>query len=187
MQDLRGWSAIDMALAFLPAGLIVASFSPRIGGLVDRVGTTPPIVGGLLSLTIAYTLFLNVGADSDYLGAMLPTFLFAGVGFALCFGPLNLAATNGVADDEQGLASGLVQTSFQVGGAVALAIVTAVIDAGVSASSAPAGSDAALLDGFHLGLAISVGVALIGLAVTASPALARLSPRIPAFAGRSQG
>ena len=65
--------------------------------------------------------------------------LLAGVGFMLTFGPLNMAATDGVADDEQGLASGLLFTSLQFGGAVGLAVATAVINAGHDASSAPAG------------------------------------------------
>ena len=57
---------------------------------------------------------------------MLPTMLLAGLGFALAYGPLNIAATNGIAPQEQGLAGGLVNTSFQFGGALALAVVTAV-------------------------------------------------------------
>jgi MFS family permease len=96
-------------------------------------------------------LFLNIGTNTDYLTGMLPTFILAGIGFALTFGPLNMAATGGVAPEEQGLASGLVYTSFQVGGAIGLAIATAVIDAGTAASSSPAGSAAALLDGIPPG------------------------------------
>ena len=60
---------------------------------------------------------------------MLPTFLLAGLGFALAFGPLNIAATNGVAPGEQGLAGGLLNTSFQFGGALSLAVVAAVVNA----------------------------------------------------------
>ena len=129
MQDLRDWSAVGMALAFLPTGIIVATASPSIGRLVNRVGTTVPIAIGLASLAASYVLFLNIGANTDYLTGMLPTFILAGIGFALTFGPLNMAATGGVAPQEQGLASGLVYTSFQVGGAIGLAIATAVIDA----------------------------------------------------------
>jgi EmrB/QacA subfamily drug resistance transporter len=173
MQDLRDWSAVQMALAFLPAGLIVATGSPNVGRLVDRVGTTVPIAVGLTSLAAAYILFLNIGAESDYLTAMLPTFILAGIGFTLTFGPLNVAATSGVAPEEQGLASGLVYTSFQVGGAIGLAVATAVIDAGTSASSAPAGSSAALLDGFHPAILTSLAIAVIGIAITVVPLLTR--------------
>ena len=69
-----------------------------------------------LRLAASYVLFLNIGANTDYLTGMLPTFILAGIGFMLTFGPLNMAATGGVAPEEQGLASGLVYTSFQVGG-----------------------------------------------------------------------
>jgi MFS family permease len=173
MQDLRDWSAVQMALAFLPAGLIVATGSPNVGRIVDRVGTTVPIAAGLTSLAAAYVLFLNIGADTDYVTGMLPTFILAGIGFTLTFGPLNMAATGGVAPQEQGLASGLVYTSFQVGGAIGLAIATAVIDSGVSGSSSPAGSSAALLDGFHPAIITSLAIAVIGIAVTVVPLLGR--------------
>jgi EmrB/QacA subfamily drug resistance transporter len=173
MQDLRDWSAVQMALAFLPAGIIVATGSPNVGRLVNRFGTTAPIAVGLTSLAASYVLFLNIGANSDYLTAMLPTFILAGIGFALTFGPLNMAATAGVAPEEQGLASGLVYTSFQVGGAIGLAIATAVIDAGTAGSSAPAGSATALLDGFHPAILTSLAIAVLGIAITVAPLLRR--------------
>jgi EmrB/QacA subfamily drug resistance transporter len=179
MQDLRDWSAVQMALAFLPAGLIVATASPNIGRVVDRIGTTVPIAAGLSSLAAAYVLFLNIGADTDYLTGMLPTFILAGIGFALTFGPLNVAATGGVPPEEQGLASGLVYTSFQVGGAIGLAVATAVIDAGTAASSSPAGSAAALLDGFHPAILTSLAIAILGIAITVVPLLrGRAQPRV---------
>ena len=177
MQDLRDWSAVEMALAFLPTGIIVATASPNIGRIVNRVGTTVPIAIGLTSLAASYVLFLNIGANTDYLTGMLPTFILAGIGFALTFGPLNMAATGGVAPEEQGLASGLVYTSFQVGGAIGLAIATAVIDAGTAASSAPAGSAAALLDGFHPAILTSLAIAVIGIGITVVPLLRERTSR----------
>jgi predicted MFS family arabinose efflux permease len=173
MQDLRDWSAVQMAMAFLPAGIIVATGSPNIDKLVDRVGTTVPIAAGLTSLAGAYLLFLNIGADTNYLTGMLPTFILAGIGFTLTFGPLNVAATAGVRPEEQGLASGLVYTSFQVGGAIGLAVATAVIEAGTSASSAAPGSAAALLDGFHPAILTSLAIAVIGIAITVVPLITR--------------
>jgi sugar phosphate permease len=104
---------------------------------------------------------------------MLPTFLFTGLGFALAYGPLNVAATNGVAPHEQGLAGGLVNTSFQFGGALVLAIATAV-------SAANAGSDGsaqAVLDGFHAAIIVSLIVAVIGAAAIG---LQRRDPEVAA-------
>ena len=164
MQQLRGWSALDAGLAIFPAGALVAVMSPRIAPLIGRFGVTRLIVLGMASITIGYALFLRIGLHSGYAAGLLPTFLLAGIGFGLAFGPLNVAGTTGVAPHEQGLAGGLLNTSFQFGGALVLAIVTAVNTAnrGVGASGQ------ALLDGFHPALAVSViagvlGVAAVGL------------------------
>jgi hypothetical protein len=159
LQQLRGWSALQTGLAIFPAGILVAVLSPRMAWLVQRFGVSRLIVTGLTAISGAYALFLPIGLDSGYVGAMLPTFLLAGLGFAFAFGPLNIAGTNGVAAEEQGLAGGLLNTSFQFGGALVLAIVTAVIAAGSGAG----GSPQAVLDGFHAGIYVSVGAALLGI------------------------
>jgi EmrB/QacA subfamily drug resistance transporter len=188
MQNLRGWSPIEMALAFLPAGLIVAFGSPQIGRLVSRVGPAIPVGLGLVSLGLAYLLFWNISADASYLTAMLPTFILSGIGFTLAFGPLTIAATSDVKDEEQGLASGLVYTSFQLGGAVGLAIATAVIDAGTAGSSAEAGSAQALLDGFQPGILVSIAIAALGAAVILIPLLGRYVPtRVAVATGGDKG
>jgi hypothetical protein len=103
---------------------------------------------------------------------MLPTFLLAGLGFALAYGPLNIAGTNGVPAHEQGLASGLVNTSFQVGGALVLAVVTAVNSAATGAD----GSPQSLLDGYHAAIVVSVIAAGIGVASTAIRGRTRSTP-----------
>ncbi len=181
-QQLRGWSPIETALAFLPAGILVSLGAPQAGRIVDRFGTTGPITVGMLSFVTGYLLFLGLDIDSPYATAILPTILLAGLGFMLAFGPLNMAATSGVADHEQGLASGLVNTSFQVGGAIGLAIVTAVINGATAASDAPAGTTPALLDGYQAGLIVSVFVALFGLAVTLSGPIRERWPARLAYA-----
>ena len=168
LQQLRGWSPLETGLAIFPGGALVAILSPRIAPLIGRFGVTRLIAAGLVSITVGYVLFLPIGLNSTYAVAMLPTFLLAGLGFALAFGPLNVAATTGVAPEEQGLAGGLLNTSFQFGGALALAIVTAVINANVG----PGGSPQALLDGFHAALYVSVAAALLGLT-----AMLRRAPR----------
>jgi EmrB/QacA subfamily drug resistance transporter len=184
-QQLRGWSAIETALAFLPAGILVSFGAPYAGRIVDRFGTTKPITAGMLSFVLGYLLFLGIDIDAAYATAILPTILLAGLGFMLAFGPLNMAATAGVENREQGLASGLVNTSFQVGGAIGLAIVTAVINSAVAASDAAAGSQQALLDGYQAGLIVAVFVALFGLAVTLSGPIAERWPARLTFARSS--
>jgi EmrB/QacA subfamily drug resistance transporter len=165
MQQLRGWSPLTTALAILPGGMIVALGAPRVATLVERFGTTRLIAGGMVAFVVGYVLFfLNLGSDSSYLTSILPTMVLAGTGFMLAYGPLNMAATNGVADHEQGLASGLVNTSFQLGGAIGLAVVTAVIDAKV-------GNGGAAIDGYHAGIIVAVIVAVLGLWATLSGTL----------------
>ena len=77
-----------------------------------------------------YAWFLRTGAHPDYPAVILPSVLLIGAAFAFGFASLNIQATAGVADHEQGLASGILQTSMQVGGAVVLSVVTAIVDAG---------------------------------------------------------
>jgi EmrB/QacA subfamily drug resistance transporter len=159
MQQLRGWSPIETGLAIFPGGLLVAVMAPRVPLLIGRFGVRRLILGGLVSTTVAYALFLPIGIDSSYVAAILPTVLLAGLGFALAFAPLNIAATTGVAPMEQGLAGGLLNTSFQFGGALILAIVTAVNNANVGVGD----SAQAMLDGFHPALAVSVIASLLGI------------------------
>ena len=163
MQQLRGWSPLETGLAILPAGLVVALIAPRLTPLITRVGPGPLISAGLLSTVAAYALFLPIGLDSPYATAILPTMLLGGLGFALAYGPLNIAATNGIAPEEQGLAGGLLNTSFQFGGALVLAVVTAVNNANVGAGGSPED----LLEGFVPAVGVSLVAAVLGfLAVT---------------------
>jgi MFS family permease len=153
LQSTLGWSALHTALAFLPGGLIVAFGAPRIGPLVDRFGTARVIAVGAAAFVVGYALFLRVDA-APYGLTVLPTMLLIGFGFALCYPSLNIQATMGVADHEQGLASGLVNTSFQVGGALSLAVVSAI---------ASGGGD--IIELYRTAIAIVVGVAVLGLLV----------------------
>jgi MFS family permease len=160
LQQLRGWSALHTGLAIFPAGVLVAVLAPRVAPLVERFGATRLIGAGLASTALGYALFLPIGADSGYMTAMLPTFVLGGLGFALAYGPLNIAATNGIVPEEQGLAGGLVNTSFQFGGALVLAIVTAVNDG----AAGSARTEAALMHGFHAGWTVSLAAAALGVA-----------------------
>jgi MFS family permease len=169
LQTMNGWSPVETALAFLPAGLLVAVGATRLGPLVDRFGTPRIIAAGALSLLAGYALFLRLDGSPSYLGLMLPTMLLLGVGFALSFPALNIQAVAGVQDHEQGLASGLLNTSFQVGGAVGLAVVSAVVSSNTGAS---------MLDAFRPAIGVSVGIALIGVLVSASALAVPVRDRI---------
>jgi MFS family permease len=172
LQNELGWSSLHTALAFLPAGLLVAFGSPRVGALVDRFGTERLVATGFALFVAGYALFLRVGHSPTYMTDIFPTILLLGAGFALTFPSLNMQATAGIADHEQGLASGLVSTSIQVGGALVLAISSAIVASG-------AGSD--FLDAIRPALAVVVGVSALGLVATLS-GLARSREAVPATA-----
>ena len=171
MQQVLGWSPLETGLAIFPGGLLVALLSPRIAPLIMRFGVLRLALVGMISIAVGYALFLGIGVESSYATAMLPTFLLAGLGFALAFAPLNIAATTGVAPAEQGLAGGLLNTSFQFGGALVLAVVTAVNNANRGIGASPE----ALLDGFHAAIYVSLIVAVLG-ATTIATGLLRRTP-----------
>ena len=162
VQNSLGWSPIHMALGFLPAGLIVIATSTKMGGILERVHTSKLILGGLASFVVGYLLFLRVAPGMSYASFLLPTMVFLGIGFALCFPAINAQATNGVKDEEQGLASGLVNTSLQVGGAVVLAVITAVLD-GASHTTQVRGQ---LIPGMTTAIGVVVGISAVGVLAT---------------------
>ncbi|MEQ0562073.1 MFS transporter [Amycolatopsis sp. NEAU-NG30] len=169
LQRVLGWSALQTALGFLPAALIVAFGSPRIEPLIDRLGTPRTIFAGVVAHVIGYALFLRIDEHSGYAGSVLPSMILLGIGFTLAFSSLNIQATAGIADDEQGLAGGLLNTSLQVGGAIGLAVVTAVLTANGGREASPA----ALLTGLTPALSVVTGIAVLGLLVAISGLVAR--------------
>jgi MFS family permease len=168
LQEFRGWSETQTGLALMILGLDAILAPTLTPILVRRFGNPAVIVGGLVLAAVAYTLFLRVGADWTY-AAMLPAFLTLSLAFALAYGPLTIAATDGVAEEEQGLASGVLTTSFQFGSALGLAVVTATVVAG----SGPAGAD---LDTFRTALLVPLAAALIGVVATGSGLRRRRGP-----------
>ncbi|MEV6962578.1 MFS transporter [Streptomyces sp. NPDC051207] len=162
LQSLLGWSALQTALAFLPAGALVALSATKVGTVIDRFGTARLIVVGFAFMVTGYVLFLRVDLDPVYAAVILPTMLLVGSGFALTFPSLNVQATNGVGEHEQGMVSGLLNTSVQVGGAIFLAVVTAVITANAPENPTPQG----VLDSYRPGLVVVTLVAVAGLLIT---------------------
>ncbi|MFI1384844.1 MFS transporter [Embleya sp. NPDC020886] len=155
LQEVRGWSTLETSLALLAVGadaVLAPTVTPR---LVERFGNLRVILGGMLLAAVAYALFLSIDADTSY-AAMFPTMLLLGLAFALAYGPLTIAATDGIDEDEQGLAGGLLYTAFQFGAALGLSSVTAVL----------AGAGGSELDGFRVALTVPLAGALLGAVVT---------------------
>ncbi|WP_437097145.1 MFS transporter [Streptomyces sp. enrichment culture] len=162
LQELRGWSTVRTSLALLVIG-IDAALSPTLTPkLVNRFGNARVIFGGLVLAALSYALFLPVGDDWTY-AAMFPSFITLGLAFSLAYGPLTIAATEGVGEEEQGLAGGLLYTSFQFGAALGLSTVTAVN----VASTAEDGSPQALLDGYHAALLVPLVAATLAALISA--------------------
>jgi EmrB/QacA subfamily drug resistance transporter len=169
LQDVLHWSPLRMALALLPAGLLVAFSSPFMGRLIDRYGTQRLIITAMTSLSVGYGWFLATAGDAPhYLVTVLPTMLLLGGGFAFGFSSIMAQATHGIDNSEQGLASGLVQTSGQVGAALVLAAVTALV-----AANAPVAGQQPDFGQFYPGINLVTGVALLGLLLNLVPVLSR--------------
>jgi predicted MFS family arabinose efflux permease len=178
LQTTARWTAMGTALAFLPGGVIVALLSLRMSQAISRFGPARIAVASFCCLVAAYAVFMRAGPRPDYPGVMLPAMILIGLAFGLGFTALSLAATAGVPDAEQGLAASLFQTAFQVGGAVVLAIVTAVIDA---RGADRVVSAQATMNAYRPALALITGVAAVGAAVALAglrpPAARRTAPQ----------
>ncbi len=130
-QELRGWSTVQTGLAMAVIGIdtvLAPTLTPR---LVERFGSVRVIFGGVVLAVIGYALFLPAGLDWSY-AVMLPTMLLLGLAFALVYGPLTIAGTDGIAEEEHGLAGGLLYTAIQFGTALGISAVTAVYVAGLA-------------------------------------------------------
>ena len=126
LQELRGWSTLETSLALLVMaidGVLAPTLTPW---LVTRFGHAPVLTAGVVAQALAFLLFLPMTADWAY-AAMLPSLVAMGLAFTLAYGTLAIAATDGVDDSEHGLAGGLLYTAFQVGAALGLAVVSALL------------------------------------------------------------
>ncbi|MFI6710296.1 MFS transporter [Nonomuraea sp. NPDC050478] len=173
LQEVRGWSSLQTGLAMLVIGIdtiLAPTVTPK---LVNRFGNARVLFGGLVVAALAYALFLPLGMDWTY-AAMLPTMLLLGVAFSLAYGPLTMAATEGIDEHEHGLASGLLYTSIQFGTALGLSAVTAVSVAALG----DAGTPEATLDSLRLALVVPVAAAAAGALITAFGLRRRTAGRV---------
>jgi predicted MFS family arabinose efflux permease len=175
MQSLRGWSPLEMAMAFLPAGILIATIAPRAGKLIGRFGPRWLIFAGFVAYTGSYVLFSQVQEHSSYLAVMLPSMLLIGVAFPFSFTGAYVQATTGVAEAESGVAAGVLQTGYQVGAAVLLAIVTATM----SATHTAGRGNGALMTSYHHGIYVVTAISAATMVLSLIPAL-RSSRRLAA-------
>jgi MFS family permease len=163
LQDALGWGPLKTGLVFMSSSLVTAAVGPRAGALATKIGTTPILLAGAVGLVGSSVAFLDIGLGSNY-PVIVGSRLLAGVGFGLAYPTLNIQALTGVRDDEQGIASGLVGSSFQLGGALVLAISTATILAHTPAHATPAETVHALTAGVSVAAAAASLLVVIAVA-----------------------
>ncbi len=126
MQQILGFSAMETGVGYLAVALTAVVAAGLSQALVTKIGVRPVLASGLLLLTGALIFFSQISVDGSYIGDLLPGFLLMGVGLGFSFVPISIAALGGVPPPEAGLASGLINTSQQIGGALGVAILTTV-------------------------------------------------------------
>jgi EmrB/QacA subfamily drug resistance transporter len=171
LQRVLGYQAMQVAIAFLPANVIMAIFSLGLSAkLVMRFGIKRPLAAGLLLGCAGLALFARAPVEGNTMTDVLPGMILLGLGAGIAFNPLLLAAMSEVKASDSGLASGVVNTSFMMGGALGLAILASVA-AGRTSSLLSAGvaPTIALNGGYHV--AFGVGAASAALAALLSVVL----------------
>ena len=180
LQLVLGYSPLQVGLSFLPANLVMGAFSLGLSAkLVMRFGIRAPLGIGLLLAAAGLVLFARAPVGGDYLTDVLPAMLLLGVGAGMAFNPVLLAAMDDVEQTEAGLASGVVNTAFMMGGALGLAVLASVAASRTSSLDATEGHLAALTGGYHL--AFLVGAIFAAVAATLGGLL--LPNSAPAGAG----
>jgi EmrB/QacA subfamily drug resistance transporter len=178
LQQVLGYSPIRAGLAFLPMTLCIVIGSTVASRLVVRIGAKPMLVGGMLAQGLGLLLFTDVSVNGTYLGEILIPSLLVAIGIGFSFVPATISAVAGVRPAEAGLASGLVNTSRMVGGALGLAILAAIATAQTNRDlhHGAVSAHAALTSGFQLAFVVAAGFALAG-GLVAMFGLPRLRPR----------
>jgi EmrB/QacA subfamily drug resistance transporter len=167
MERVLGYDALEIGFAFLPATVVMGVMSLRYSErLVMRFGARTTLLPGLVLICVGLVWFTQAPVDGNYLTHLLPVMVLFGFGIGLAFPPLMTLAMSGVKPEEAGLASGLVNTSAQVGGALGLAVL-ATLSAERSDDLLARGEAmaSALTDGYHLAFWIGAGLVVAALAV----------------------
>jgi EmrB/QacA subfamily drug resistance transporter len=166
MQQVLGYSAMKTGVAYLAVALTAIVWSGVAAQLVTRIGVKPVLITGMAAMTAGLVYFTQVSVGGSYLGDLLPGFLLIGLGLGFSFVPISIAALAGVQPSEAGLASGLINTSQQIGGALGIAVLSTIAtsqtDDAISGGSA---LPVALTDGFQAAFWAGLAVAVVGVLV----------------------
>jgi EmrB/QacA subfamily drug resistance transporter len=188
LELVLGYTPVEVGLAFLPENLIMGVFSLGLSEkIVLRYGTRLPVTLGMLLVAASLVVLARAGVDGNFVADVLPSMLLLGVGMGIALNPILLAAVSEVGPAETGLASGVINTSFMMGGAVGLAGLTSLADARTRGLLAEgAGPQAALTGGYTPAFLLAAGLAMAAAGI----AMALLRPpgsRAAAVSGAAPG
>src|SRR6476646_2342114 len=173
MQQVLDYSAIETGVGFAAVTFTIIVFSNVAQTLVTRLGVRSVLAAGLTLDAVALVWFTQLPVSGHYFWNLFPAFLVSGVGLALSFVPVTIAGLAGVHRADAGIASGLINTTRQVGGAVGLAAVTTIAasyastGAGATGLARVAAVDGGLTRGFQVGFAVLAGAAVLGAVISA--------------------
>jgi EmrB/QacA subfamily drug resistance transporter len=170
MQQVLHYSALKTGVAYIGLTLTIIAFSGVAQALATRIGVRPVLTAGMLVAAAALVLYTQLPVNGHYFWDLFPAFILSGLGLALSFVPMSIGALTGVTQDEAGVASGLINTSQQVGGAIGVAVATTIattytahfVNAHAGASAL---GGAALTHGFEITFYVLAGFALAGAVV----------------------
>ena len=172
MQQVLHYSALKTGVAYIGLTLTIIAFSAVAQGLVTRFGVRRVLPAGLALSTVALVLFARLPVDGHYFTDLFPAFIISGLGLALAFVPMSIGALTGVTAADAGIASGLINTNQQIGGAVGVAIATTLATTFTSHYvsdhvGATAFSGPALTYGFQIAFYVLAALAALGAVVSA--------------------
>jgi EmrB/QacA subfamily drug resistance transporter len=169
LQRILGYNALEVGLAFLPSTVVMATMSFRFSArLTTRYGAQPTLLAGIAFIGVGMLLFARTPVDAVYAVDLLPPTALLGLGAGLAFPSLMMLAMSGATPSDAGLASGLVNTSVQVGGAVGLAVLATLATERTEGLLADGVADAAALNsGYHLAYLIGAALTFVAFALAA--------------------
>ena len=171
MQEVLGYSALKAGLSYLPLALAIIFSAGAASVLVTKLGFKPVLLAGLGLISIGLLWFAQLPVDGRYLSDLVVPMVISAMGLGFAFVPITIAAVSGVSKDESGLASGLINTSQQVGGALGLAVLGTIAasqttDLMTIANGSQAALPGALTEGFQLAFLVGAGFAILGIIAT---------------------
>jgi EmrB/QacA subfamily drug resistance transporter len=169
MQQVLGYDALDAGLAYLPLALNIIVSAGVASNLVTRIGFKPTLIAGLVLIAVGLVWFAQVSPGGDYVGDILFPSIVTAWGLGLAFVPVTIAAVTGTKPEEAGLASGLINTAQQVGGALGLAVLAAVANSRTDDAVASGVRDpaVALTEGFQAAFLAGAALALLAALLAA--------------------